>query len=700
MGRERPLRGLASGAACLIACLAWFAGANPTLDGLLRQADTELAAGLYRDSRNTLDSAEPLLRTDVDRGRAAVLEAKLAVALGQPKQALALARSALDVLPDNAPVRIAALATLGVSHSLLNDPTAAEQSFVSGARLAETSGLRLSAARGYANAARIANAKPRYIEQARAHLAKSPNDVAKANLLITLARNTTSHPVAFDLLTEARDIASELDDQRAASYALGYLAELYETERRFEESLHLLGQARFAAQQSRAREIQYLWEWAAGRIARARGDARGARESLSLAVALLEELRHQLPFAFGERDESFDRTIARAYYDLVDTNLVLARAEPAGQRRVRYLRDAQETMELLKLAELRNYFGDDCVQDAVVETDLADVSDRALVIYPMVFEDRVATLVSRGPALELFEVPASGATVRADIRELRHLVEKRITAEYLAPARRLFDQLVRPWLHLAGNNIDALVFVARGELALIPLGALHDGDQHLAERHPIAMSPGLRLTDPRPLATDDLRLLVAGLSESVAGYPELAHVPAELNGVARLGNHDTLLNDTFSVERMSTKLSAANFNVVHIATHGQFGGTADDSFLLTYDGLLDMNQLEQQVAAFRFRENPLELLTLSACETAMGNDRSALGLSGVAVKAGARSALGTLWRVNDQSAALLISRFYQALADGRSRAEALQTAQQALMDDARYWHPGYWSAFLLISNWL
>jgi CHAT domain-containing protein len=114
-----------------------------------------------------------------------------------------------------------------------------------------------------------------------------------------------------------------------------------------------------------------------------------------------------------------------------------------------------------------------------------------------------------------------------------------------------------------------------------------------------------------------------------------------------------------------------------------------------------MDRLSQVVGLFRFRETPLELLTLSACETAAGDDRAALGLAGVAIKAGARSALATLWTVSDEASAVLVTEFYQQLHNASaSRAAALQRAQQKLLADRRYQHPAYWSPFLLLNNWL
>jgi CHAT domain-containing protein len=140
---------------------------------------------------------------------------------------------------------------------------------------------------------------------------------------------------------------------------------------------------------------------------------------------------------------------------------------------------------------------------------------------------------------------------------------------------------------------------------------------------------------------------------------------------------------------------------VHLASHGQLGATVEESFLLTHDGRLAISELSADLSSTRFRDQPVEIITLSACDTAAGDERAALGLSGLAIRAGARSALGTLWLVNDVAASQLMVAFYTELAKpGVSRAKALQRAQLGLLQDSRYGHPGYWAPFLIISNWL
>ena len=185
------------------------------------------------------------------------------------------------------------------------------------------------------------------------------------------------------------------------------------------------------------------------------------------------------------------------------------------------------------------------------------------------------------------------------------------------------------------------------------------------------------------------------------GFPALEHVPGELQAIHEGLGGDVLLDDAFRRENVREQLRQKRFSAVHIATHGEFTADFDETFLVAYDGRLSGDELAEYIGALRFREQPLELLTLSACETAAGDERAALGLSGIAVKAGARSAVGTLWKVNDVASSELMVEFYRQLAQPDvSRAEALRRAQRKLLADFRYQHPGYWSPFLLISNWL
>ena len=233
------------------------------------------------------------------------------------------------------------------------------------------------------------------------------------------------------------------------------------------------------------------------------------------------------------------------------------------------------------------------------------------------------------------------------------------------------------------------------------MAALHDGEHFLIQKYAIATTPGLTLTDARSLDREQVHLLSIGLSEAVLGFAPLPHVQQEIQELQGIFGGSSLLNKEFLAGNVEREMKEENFTVVHIASHGEFDHNPEDSFVLTYDKKLNMDQLSQLIGMFQFRKTPLELLTLSACETAVGDERAALGLAGVAVKSGARSALGTLWFINDQASSNLIQHFYSHLKQATfSKAQALREAQLTLLEDAAYRHPGYWAPFLLINNWL
>jgi CHAT domain-containing protein len=198
-----------------------------------------------------------------------------------------------------------------------------------------------------------------------------------------------------------------------------------------------------------------------------------------------------------------------------------------------------------------------------------------------------------------------------------------------------------------------------------------------------------------------VKVLAVGVTEAVQGFPPLPNVSAELEALREIYKSTTLVDREFVVSRFEETLRQEQFSILHIASHGEFSSEPGKTFLLAVDGKVTMDRLDQYIGLFKFRDDPLELLTLSACDTAEGDDRAALGLAGVAIKAGARSAVATLWEINDVAAAGLIADFYRGLQDPSiSRATALQRAQVKMLGDPRYEHPGFWAPFLLINNWL
>lgn len=508
---------------------------------------------------------------------------------------------------------------------------------------------------------------------------------------------------AAGMLQEAASVTQKLGDRRTLSYALGYLGHVYETESRLDEALRLTRQALFTAQSADAPESLYRWQWQLGRQLAAIGELDHAIASYRQAASTLQPIRVEVAQTSSEDPIAGQDSIKSMFFELAD--LLLQRASLTDGRNAAegYLLAARDAIEAYKTAELRDYFKDDCVDAARSRVTTFDqLSPNTAVVYPIMFTSRLELLLSLPSGPKRISVPVTADRLTEEIRAFRRMVEKRTTREYLPHAQQLYDWLVRPLEpDLINSVITTLVFVPDGSLRTIPLAALHDGSSFLINKFALAMTPGITLTDPQPLNRDKLRFLAAGLTKSVQGFPALPYVEEEVASIEQLYRSDQLMNNAFQVPRLERELRDGRYGVLHIATHGKFSTDVNDSFLLTFDGKLTMQRLDQLVGLFRFRQEPLELLTLSACQTGVGDDRAALGLAGIALKAGARSALATLWFINDEASATLISEFYRQLRNpSLSKAVALQRAQMKLLNDRVYDHPAYWSPFLLLNNWL
>ena len=589
------------------------------------------------------------------------------------------------------------------------------------AALAQGAGLRVLAARGLSNAASalrqhgIPREADAALQAALADVRQAPasHEAVFTWIQIALAFRSLRAPLAdaagrllqqaSDALNEAGAMAERIGDVRGSSYAWGHLGALYEDERRYKEALQLTRKAIFAAQRVNAPESLYRWQWQAARLLKHVATMEEVIAAYRRAVYTLQSIRQEFSTGYGAPVSSFRDTVGRVYFELVDLLLQRAASLQDPDQVALHLVEARDTVELFKIAELRDYFRDECVDTALSKiTKLDVVSPTAAVIYPILLPDRTELLVSLPTGLKRFSLPVTADTLTRETRQFRLALEKRTTREFLPQAQQLYRWLIAPIEpDLVSLKIDTLVFVPDGPLRTISMAALHDGRRFLVEKYALGITPGLNLTDPRPIGQDRLKVLALGLTESVQGFPPLPNVATELEALRNLFGSTTLLNDAFRVPALERELKQVPFTILHIASHGEFSSDVKNTFLLTFDDRLTMDRLDQVVGLLKFRNEPLELLTLSACDTAAGDDRAALGLAGVAIKAGARSALATLWNVNDVVSSQLVAEFYRELKDPSvSRAGALRRAQMKVLSDPRYDHPGFWSAFLLINNWL
>ena len=512
---------------------------------------------------------------------------------------------------------------------------------------------------------------------------------------------------AFETFQKAAGVAEAIDDKRALSYACGYEGELYEEEKKYDDALPLTRKALVLAQELNSPDTIYRWEWQSGRLLHAKHNNEAAIAAYRRAVETLQSIRHDVSLRYGNPNahSSFREVAGALYFQLAD--LLLQRADLAGNAADldKILLEARDSAELLKSAELEDYFQDQCVNLLKSKiTKIETISETAAVVYIIPLPNRTEMLVSLSSGLHRVKSPATDTDLNNVAHQFRVNLEKRTTYEYLTQAKQLYDWLIKPLEPLFANSkIDTLVFIPDGALRNIPMSALHDGQKYLIEKYAVAVTPGLTLMEPRPFKKENIALVANGLSDGVQGFTPLRYVPEEMSSLKKLFGGTELMNKEFVKTNIDKEFAQENnYSIVHIASHGHFDSDAKKTFVLTFDSKLSLDELEQLIRPAQLRDKPVELLTLSACQTAAGDDRAALGLAGVAIKAGARSAFATLWFVNDESSASLIRDFYTQLRDHPdiSKAKALQNAQTKLLADQRYAHPCYWAPYLIIGNWL
>jgi CHAT domain-containing protein len=503
------------------------------------------------------------------------------------------------------------------------------------------------------------------------------------------------------LVTHAQGQAQTLGDRVVAANALGYVAAVSQRTGTLVQSQQLTEQALQQLSGFNNPELTYLWQWQLGRLYQSQGDRKGAISAYTLAYETLQSLRRELVATDPDIQFTFRDRVEPVYRELVD--LLLQPESPEQE----HLKQARDVIESLQLAELNNFFREACIEARIQPIDRLD--PKAAVVYGIVLPKRLAVILSLpGKPLRYYATPLTVDSqgygeVERTVDDLYATLNPFITTPNpLAPKQKLYDWLLRPAAaELKSSGIETLVFVLDGELRAVPVAALHDGKQYLAEEYGLALTPGLQLLSSRPRSTEKSKTLIGGLAESRQGFAPLPGVEQEVKEISGAVPSQVLLNGQFTRDRLQATIAATQFSGIHLATHAQFSSRAENTFLLTYDERVNVKNLDQLLRdSDRPRGNPIELLILSACQTAVGDKRATLGLAGLAVRSGARSTLATLWSVQDQSTAELMTNFYKALKPGVSKAQALRQAQLTLLKSPRYQHPYFWAPFVLVGNWL
>jgi len=510
--------------------------------------------------------------------------------------------------------------------------------------------------------------------------------------------NSYSSLIAKELAT-AIQLSQKLEDKRAESHGMGILGNLYEQNKRYQEARELTEKALLISQGNNAPDLSYQWQWQLGRILKIQGDKKGAIAAYTQSVKTLKSLRTDLVAISSDVQFSFKESVEPVYRELVGLLL-----QPKASQEE--LKQARDVIESLQLAELDNFFRNACLDAKPVPIDQLDQT--SAIFYNIILQDRLEVIVALPEQpLRHYSTTLSQSEIESNLEELRATLasprERVFNKKRLNLSRKVYNWLIYPIAEeLKKNNIKNLVFISDGALRNIPFSILHDGKQYLIENYSIAIAPSLQLIDPKALVRKQIQILGGGISEARQGFPALPNVITELERIqSQIPSSILLRNESFTDSKLEQQVKESSYQVVHLATHGEFSSQAIGTFVLTWNDRLNVDQLNNILRSDKKQIRPIELLVLSACRTAAGDKKAALGLAGMAVRAGARSTIASLWYVNDEATTLLMSKFYEQLSNNKiTKSEALRNAQLAVLSNKSFSHPYYWSAFVLLGNWL
>src|ERR671932_68045 len=521
-----------------------------------------------------------------------------------------------------------------------------------------------------------------------------------------------------ELGAKAIKLARDLGDLRATAYALGNLGEVYEQNQQWLEAQQCTEQALLLSQDVKLNspDLAYQWQWQLGRIRRdgEEKDIEGAIAAYTAAFNTLQSLRNDLVTISRDGQFDFRDRVEPVYRELAD---LLLQGEKPSQGN---LKQARKVIEALQVAELDNFFRDACVvvnKAEEIDTIADKYDEKAAVIHAIILPNRLEIILKLPgqSELEYQATPVSEKTIKTTLRQLGGYLEERAkNPEVLRTAEQLYQWLFKPIeISLEKSlNVETLVFVLDRPLQKIPMAVLYDGKQYLIQKnYDIVLAPSLQLIKAKERQSSrftDIKLFAGGVDEKQPlieniEFEAIKNLKEEFNGIDKIMPiRKMLLNADFTLDKIRQVITLKNYSIIHIKTHGQFSSQPEKTFLVAYRSLLRSKDLDNLVkTGSEGKGHTIELLVLSACQTAKGDDRATLGLAGLAVRSGARSTLSTLWKADDEATTKLMVRFYNQLRKpGMKMARALHTAQKSLIEEDGYKNAHIWANYVLVGNWL
>jgi len=521
---------------------------------------------------------------------------------------------------------------------------------------------------------------------------------AAADNIISEYQDANLFNMAMKALHCARAIVKIFHNNYLLSYIYGYMGKLNENIANYPMAIQYTKKAINISAYNNFPESLYLWQWQQGRLLFVKNDIDSSIEMHKKAINTLMPIRSQIYQTSRNKKTNFQIKIKELYTSLIEKKIKQLDKESNQQV---LLLEIRKTMDQLKQTQLENFYKDECIVRKNKDFENFDINADSAVIYPIILSDRLLILLIMDNGIKPFIVPYDDNLETIVKKFGKRLRDDHLDKRFELYAREIYDILIKPLeKDLIKNNIDTLVFSPDGILHILPFSALHDGKQFLIEKFAIAIIPSINLTDLDILTQFDKKILLAGLSEEA--NPPLPGVKKELTQIkTKIKEGKLLIDKSCTASNIEYELSYNDYSGIVFATHGQFSKSPEKTFLSIYKEKLTLDNLESLMNISRFRNQNIELLTLSACETAMGNEEIALGLAGIALKTGVKSVLATLWSVNDEVTYIVIKNFYSQLMKSISKiskAKAMQNVIKKLIA-GNYRHPYYWCQYILIGNW-
>ncbi len=570
--------------------------------------------------------------------------------------------------------------------------------------------------------------------------------------------------VAKLALEKAQADSDKVTDIRLKMELLDSLADIYEGKGQDDKALALSEQASAMADQMDLEYLLINLEWRKARIYQRQGRDDYALAAFGRAVDNIQAVRMDIPVEYHDGKSSFRETLEPVYlgyaYHLLkkagnqegeakQRTLLLARktVEQIKQTEMEDFLGGRCLIEGLQRSELETIDTNAAVLYPIILPDRLEI---LISIGKGIHQYSVS--VSQDSVHEA-AIKLSNA-LRNGLKKSYRKPSQDLYQRIIAPIEKDLEK----------EGIKTIVVVPDGVLRLIPFSALFDGQHYVLEKYAVSVSPGMSLMiGGENIKARSYLSLLAGLSKpgsvveklpppAISGILEpesgaedtaarklsgtravmtqtvsadkkrdldrnvermlkqpgavdklkealsLPGVEKELDNIKENLKNNVLLNESFTIDSFSQQVTSDQpYEIIHIASHGIFSSDANNSFLMAYDNILKLDDL---IALLRGNKGTLELLTFSACETAEGDDRAPMGFAGAALRARAKSALGSLWPISDEAASQLMTSFYRNLTQGQGKAEALRQAQLELLHTNTMKHPYFWSPFILVGNWL